>query len=49
LAAALDGIQFNAALVEKPPKRLRAAYQLELDEWQGTLRLQLLLRHVEAV
>ena len=49
LAAALDGIQFNAARVEKPPKRLRAAYQLELDEWQGTLRLQLLLRHVEAV
>jgi len=49
LGAALDGIQFNAALTEKPPRRMRAAYQLNLDEWQGTLRLQLLLRHVEAV
>jgi len=49
IAAALDAIQFNAALDEKPPARLRAAYQLELDEWQGLLRLQLLLRHVEAI
>jgi single-stranded-DNA-specific exonuclease len=48
LGGALDGIQFNATLTEKPPQRLRAAYQLELDEWQGALRLQLLLRHIEA-
>ena len=49
LSGVLDGIQFNAALTERPPQRLRAVYQLELDEWQGSLRLQLLLRHVEAV
>jgi single-stranded-DNA-specific exonuclease len=49
IAAPLDAILFNAALDEKPPTRLRAAYQLELDEWQGMLRLQLLLRHMEAI
>lgn len=49
LAAPLDAILFNAALDEQPPTRVRAAYQLELDEWQGLLRLQLLLRHVEAI
>ena len=49
LAAPLDAVLFNAAPAEKPPLRLRAAYQLELDEWQGMQRLQLLLRHVEAV
>jgi len=49
IAAPLDAIAFNAALDQKPPARLRAAYQLELDEWQGMLRLQLLLRHMEAI
>ena len=43
----LEGILFNAPLDAQPPARLRAAYQLELDEWQGLLRLQLLLRHIE--
>jgi single-stranded-DNA-specific exonuclease len=49
IGASLDAIQFNAALIEKPPRRVRAAYQLDVDEWQGSLRLQLLLRHFEAV
>jgi len=49
LSAPLDAMLFNTSLDENPPLRLRAAYQLELDEWQGILRLQLLLRHVEAL
>ena len=47
-APLLDAVQFNAPVHAVPPRRIRAAYQLELDEWQGALRLQLLLRHIEA-
>jgi single-stranded-DNA-specific exonuclease len=47
LTTPLEAIQFNAPLGAEPPSRLRAAYQLELDDWQGLLRLQLLLRHIE--
>ena len=47
LTTPLEAIQFNAPPGAEPPSRLRAAYQLELDEWQGLLRLQLLLRHIE--
>ena len=32
-----------------PPSRLRAVYALDVNEWNGTRRLQLLLRHIEAV
>ena len=33
--------------IPAPPSRLRTAYALEVNEWNGTRRLQLLLRHVE--
>jgi single-stranded-DNA-specific exonuclease len=49
LAAPLEAVMFNAPLDQKPPARVRAAYQLELDEWQGMQRLQLVLRHIEAL
>jgi single-stranded-DNA-specific exonuclease len=47
LSTPLDAVLFNAPLDAEPPARVRAAYQFELDEWQGILRLQLLLRHME--
>ena len=43
----LEAVMFNAGPAA-PPARLRAAYQLGVNEWQGRERLQLLLRHVEA-
>lgn len=45
--APLDGILFNAARFAPLPQRLRAAFHLEIDEWDGTQALRLLLRHVE--
>lgn len=45
--APVDAVQFNVRVDAAPPPRIRAAYQLALDEWQGALRLQLLLRHIE--
>jgi single-stranded-DNA-specific exonuclease len=47
LAQPLDAILFNAEPDVKPPARLRAAYQLEIDEWNGMPTLRLLLRHME--
>ncbi|HET6545553.1 MAG TPA: DHHA1 domain-containing protein [Rhodanobacteraceae bacterium] len=45
--APLEGILFNAVAGARPPAQMRAAYQLELDEWNGRERLRLLLRHIE--
>jgi single-stranded-DNA-specific exonuclease len=30
-----------------PPPRLRAVFQLDLDEWYGRERVRLLVRHLE--
>ncbi|MDR3389766.1 MAG: single-stranded-DNA-specific exonuclease RecJ [Rudaea sp.] len=46
---AVDAIMFNASEGLSPPERLRAVFSLDLDEWQGTERLQLLLRHWQPV
>ena len=46
-AEPLDAILFNAPPGVPPPARLRAVYQLDLDEWNGRERLQLLVRHLE--
>ena len=43
----LEAVMFNAGPAA-PPARLRAGYQLGVNEWQGRERLQLLLRHVES-
>ena len=44
----LEGIMFNAGACMPPPQRLRAAYHLDVDEWNGRERLRLLVRHIEA-
>ncbi|GAA0703983.1 single-stranded-DNA-specific exonuclease RecJ [Dokdonella soli] len=48
-AEALDAIMFNALEVMPPPSRLRAVYQLDLNEWNGRESLQLLVRHIETI
>lgn len=48
-AEPMSAILFNAPDGMVPPARLRAAYQLLVDDWNGRERLRLLLRHVEAV
>ena len=48
-ADVLDAIMFNALEMMPPPPRLRALYQLGLDNWNGRDRLQLLVRHIEAI
>jgi single-stranded-DNA-specific exonuclease len=44
----LEAIMFNAVECMPPPSRLRAAYHLDVDEWNGRERLRLLVRHIEA-
>ncbi len=46
--APLEAIMFNAVESMPPPSRLRALFQLDLNEWNGRERLQLLVRHIEA-
>jgi hypothetical protein len=38
---------FNAERCAPLSARIRAAFQLEIHEWDGTHSLRLLLRHVE--
>jgi len=45
--AVLDAVLFNADRYGPLSPRVRAAFQLEIDEWDGTQSLRLLLRHVE--
>lgn len=47
--APLDAVLFHAERYAPLPPRLRAAFHLEIDEWEGTQALRLLLRHVEPV
>lgn len=46
-AATHEAIFFNALEFMPPPSRLRAVYQLDLNEWNGRERLQLVVRHIE--
>jgi single-stranded-DNA-specific exonuclease len=48
-AEPLTAVLFHAPDGMVPPARLRAAYELDVDEWNGRERLRLLLRHVEAL
>ena len=45
--ALLDAVLFNADRCGPLPSSIRAAFQLEIDEWDGSQSLRLLLRHVE--
>ena len=42
-----DAVMFNAWHGTPPPPRLRAAYELTINDWQGRETPRLLLRHVE--
>ncbi|WP_395681057.1 single-stranded-DNA-specific exonuclease RecJ [Dokdonella sp.] len=44
---ALEAILFDAVEVMPPPARVRALFQLDLNDWNGRERLQLLVRHIE--
>lgn len=44
----LDAIAFGAYAGEPPPMRMRTVYTLDVNEWNGRLSLQLLIRHLEA-
>ncbi|MFI4970296.1 MAG: single-stranded-DNA-specific exonuclease RecJ [Lysobacterales bacterium] len=48
-AEPLEAIMFNALEAMPPPSRLRAVYQLDVDQWNGRDRLQLVVRHIEAI
>jgi single-stranded-DNA-specific exonuclease len=42
-----DAVMFNVDPLQAPPPRLRAAYELTVNEWQGRESARLLLRHIE--
>ncbi|HEV7122978.1 MAG TPA: single-stranded-DNA-specific exonuclease RecJ [Rhodanobacter sp.] len=42
-----DAVMFNAYHGQPPPSRLRAAYELTVNDWQGRESPRLLLRHIE--
>ncbi|MDE1894751.1 MAG: single-stranded-DNA-specific exonuclease RecJ [Xanthomonadaceae bacterium] len=42
-----DAVMFNAYHGQPPPARLRAAYELTINDWQGREAPRLLLRHIE--
>jgi single-stranded-DNA-specific exonuclease len=46
-AEPLEAIAFNAVDAAPPPAALRVVFQLDLDEWNGRERLQLVVRHIE--
>jgi single-stranded-DNA-specific exonuclease len=44
-----DVVMFNAYHGTAPPTRLRAVYELTINDWQGRETPRLLLRHIEAI
>ena len=42
-----EAVMFNAYRGQPPPGRLRAAYELVVNDWQGRESARLLLRHIE--
>jgi single-stranded-DNA-specific exonuclease len=44
-----DAVMFNAYHGQPPPGRLRAVYELGINDWQGRETPRLLLRHIEPV
>lgn len=45
--AVLDAVMFNAYQGQPPPARLRAVFELGINDWQGRESARLLLRHIE--
>lgn len=46
--APLDAVMFNGYDGTPPPARMRVAYELSVNDWQGRESLRLLLTHMEA-
>ncbi len=46
-AASLEAIAFNAYTGTPPAARVRVAYALDINEWNGTRKLQLLIRSLQ--
>lgn len=44
----IEAIHFNAEPGTTPPALLHAAYQLDINEWNGRETLQLVIRHLQA-
>lgn len=44
-----DAVMFNAYHGQPPPPRMRAAFELVVNDWQGRESARLLLRHIEPV
>jgi single-stranded-DNA-specific exonuclease len=44
----VEAILFDAVEAMPPLARVRALYQLDLNDWNGRERLQLLVRHIES-
>jgi single-stranded-DNA-specific exonuclease len=42
----IEAIGFDAFRGTPPPRRIHTAFQLDIDEWSGTPKLRLLLRHL---
>ncbi|TCV97293.1 single-stranded-DNA-specific exonuclease [Luteibacter rhizovicinus] len=42
-----DAVMFNAYHGTPPPMRMRAAYELSINDWQGRESVRLLLQHME--
>jgi single-stranded-DNA-specific exonuclease len=47
--APLDAVMFNCYDGTPPPDRMRVAYELSVNDWQGRESLRLLLTHMESV
>ena len=47
-AGVIEAMLFNADPGAVPPSVFRAAYQLDVNEWNGRERLQLVIRHLQA-
>lgn len=45
----LEAVMFGGYRGQPPPQRLRAVFQLGIDDWNGRERLRLLVTHLEAV
>ena len=43
-----EAMLFNAQAGEGAPQRFRAVYQLDVNEWNGRERVQLIVRHLQA-
>lgn len=43
----IEAVQFNVDPAELLPARIRAVYQLEINDWNDTESLRLLIRHIE--